>query len=97
MCISAAFIQTSRHLPVWTNSTTLWTHAMTTVPELPVVRIQMAITLHGLGEIPEAISLLRGILDEMEPDELDQRRIRRMLKEWGSQMQQQRPQAVSLP
>ncbi|MCP4511828.1 MAG: hypothetical protein GY826_36115, partial [Fuerstiella sp.] len=80
--VSAAFAVTTSHLPVWKNADSLWNHAMTRAPQLPVVRIQYALTLHDNGHRPEAIRILQQALLQTEPDELDRKRILRAIRSW---------------
>lgn len=87
--VLGALVLTSVHLPVWTNAQTLWTHAMTTVPQIPVVRIQMAFTLHDMGQRREAIRVLQRALLQTEPDELDRKRITGLITEWDSEIRNQ--------
>ena len=86
VAISAAFALTTLHLPVWQNPQTLWHHAMTTVPQLPVVRIQMAYTLHDAGNGRQAIlTMQRGLL-ETEPDALDRKRMVKAIFDWDAEL-----------
>lgn len=73
---------TASYLPVWRDSLSLWHHAVTQVPQLPVVRIQLANTLHARGEDRIAVSLLESTLAECRPDRLDERRIEQKLIAW---------------
>ena len=84
--VCCAFFATSLHLPVWQNAHTLWTHAMTRVPEIPVVRIQMAHTLHDAGQGREAIRTLQLALLNTEPDDLDRQRIVKAIHEWQDEL-----------
>lgn len=84
--ICMAFVLTTRHLPVWTNAQTLWTHAMTTVPQLPVVRIQMAFTQHDLGNQREAVRTLQRALLKTNPDALDRKRIVTTIRQWSAEL-----------
>ncbi|MEQ9409145.1 MAG: hypothetical protein RIK87_15525 [Fuerstiella sp.] len=85
-CVAALCI-TSSHLPVWRNSQSLWTHAMQKVPQLAVVRIQMAHTLHDGGQCREAIRTLQRALLQCQPDQLDHRRIIRLADAWQKELQ----------
>ena len=87
VAVVAAFIMTADHLPVWQNPQSLWNHAMTTVPQLPVVRIQMAHTLHDAGNGRQAIlAMQRGLLETV-PDELDRKRMIKAIHEWDAELQ----------
>ena len=85
--VACATVATAGHLPVWQSPETLWAHAMSEVPQLPVVRIQMALTQHDRGQRREAIRTLQWALFKTEPDELDRRRMTRMIKDWSAELQ----------
>lgn len=84
--VACAMTATSRHLPVWQSPETLWSHAMAQVPQLPVVRIQLALTQHDRGQRREAIRTLQWALFKTEPDELDRRRMTTMIREWSTEL-----------
>ena len=84
--VCAAFLTTSAHLPVWQNANTLWAHAMKQVPELTVVHIQQAYTLHDTGRRREAIKELQRALVFTEPDALDRKRIQKTIEEWVTEL-----------
>jgi protein O-mannosyl-transferase len=71
-----------RYVQVWRNPTTLWAHALERSPNLPVVQIQWALTLHGRGETERACQVLEDVLSETRADEGDRLRIARILSEW---------------
>jgi hypothetical protein len=71
------------HLPVWRNGMALWQHAAGHVPQLSVVQIQRANSLHALGEDEQALAALQYALRECEPDRLDRKRIVQKLRDWG--------------
>lgn len=85
--VFAAFAATSHHLPVWTNAQSLWTHAMKRVPQIPVVRIQMAFTQHDMGQHREAIRTLQQALLTTNPDQLDRKRMLNTIDEWSTELQ----------
>ncbi len=78
MTVTAAW-KTREYMPVWRDSETLWVYAMKHVPSLAVVRIQMALTLDDRGRTTEAMEVLQSALRECSVDELDRRRIERLL------------------
>ena len=80
--IGCAMISTSGQLPVWKNANALWTDAMAKAPQLPVVRIQMALTKHDSGQKREAVMTLQRSLFECEPDSVDRKRIVNMIRSW---------------
>ncbi len=88
--ITACLTLTLQHLPVWQNSHSLWTHAMEQHPKMPVLRIQMALTVHARGQEREAIRQLQLALLECQPDDLDRERMQGMIDEWQMKIQQRR-------
>ena len=82
--IAACLIVVDEHLPVWRDSDSLWAHTMQKVPHLPVVRIQLALTLRDSGRTDEALRVLRAALQECQPDELDRERMVRAVEEWSA-------------
>jgi len=84
--LAACLTLTLQHLPVWKNSQTLWTHAIQQYPMLPVLRIQMALTVHARGQEREAIRQLQLALLECRPDALDLERMRSMIDKWQTQL-----------
>jgi hypothetical protein len=85
--VCAALAATSRHLPVWRHPDSLWAHAMTKVPQLPVVRIQMALTRYDNGQRQEAIRTLQRALLECDPDDLDRQRMTSAIQSWTEELQ----------
>ncbi len=83
-CSVAAILMfaASKHLPVWRNSVTLWNHAMAEAPELMVVRIQKAYSLHESGRETEAMMTLQKALQECPRDSVDHPRATALLKDW---------------
>ena len=94
--IAACLTLTLQHLPVWQNSHSLWTHAIQQYPKMPVLRIQMALTVHARGQEREAIRQLQLALLECQPDDLDRERMRGMIDEWQTQIKQRRNVATWL-
>lgn len=94
--VCAALTTTARHLPVWCNPDSLWAHAMTRVPQLPVVRIQMALTRYDSGQRQEAIRTLQQALLECNPDELDRQRMKSAIKSWSAELQSRSAHASSV-
>lgn len=95
--VAACLTVTLQHLPVWENSHSLWTHAIQQYPKLPILRIQMALTVHARGQEREAIRQLQLALLECEPDDLDRERMGGMIEEWQTQIKQRRNVAIGLP
>lgn len=75
---------TQRYLPVWRHGLSLWTHAMQHVPQLPVVQIQYANTLHDLGRDKEAIAVLQKAMLRGDADHTDRKRIAEKLASWSA-------------
>jgi len=88
--IAACLTLTLQHLPVWQNSQSLWTHAIEQHPKMPVLRIQMALTVHARGQEREAIRQLQLALLECQPDDLDRERMHGMIDEWQTQISHRR-------
>ncbi len=84
--IGASVVLTSQHLPVWKNAETLWSHAHQHVPQLPVVQIQRALTLHDSGRIREAVEILKLAQKDCVADEADRQRIERHIAEWTMEL-----------
>lgn len=72
---------TLTYLPVWSQPLTLWHYAQRQTPSLTVVQIQYALTLKDLGEFEAARNALQFAIDTCAPDELDLKRIERILGE----------------
>ncbi len=75
-------VMTARHLPVWRNGRSLWTHTVQHVPQLPVVQIQLANTLHQEGQTLKAINVLQQTLVNHDPDPADRKRILKKIADW---------------
>lgn len=84
--VCGALCATANHLPVWRNSDSLWKHAMTQVPHLPVVRIQTALTQYDSGRKREAVRTMQTALLECQPDDLDRKRMRKAIEEWSTEL-----------
>ncbi|MCA9041225.1 MAG: hypothetical protein KDA65_12805 [Planctomycetaceae bacterium] len=74
--------KTAAYMPVWRNGMALWTYTEQQVPQLAVVQIQMANTLHAAGETNAARKHLQYALEHCSPDELDRQRIEQKLADW---------------
>ncbi|MBX3441787.1 MAG: hypothetical protein KF774_05230 [Planctomyces sp.] len=70
------------YVPVWRNSRSLWRHALERAPDMPVVQIQWALTLHSEGRVFEACATLEQARTSGRIDDGDRRRIQRLLEEW---------------
>ncbi|HQZ69334.1 MAG TPA: hypothetical protein PLY87_29810, partial [Planctomycetaceae bacterium] len=81
---------THLHLPVWQNSQSLWTHALQHSPNMPVLRIQMALTVHSTGQTREALRQLQLALLQCQPDDLDRERMRYMIEDWKTELADRR-------
>lgn len=83
LIVVAAFaVHTFNYLPVWRNGWTLWSHAKEQTPELTVVQIQWANTLHDHGKTAAAISTLEQALEHCSPGAVDRERIEQKLRDW---------------
>jgi protein O-mannosyl-transferase len=86
--VAASLLVTSGHIPVWRNSLTLWTQTQQRQPDIPVVRIQMALTLHDIGQTREAVRTMSLALVETQPDEGDRRRMTTAIERWKTELTQ---------
>ena len=84
--VVGALIATTQHLPVWRNSFTLWEHAMQHVPQLPAVRMQLALTHYDNGQTREAIRILQKAMLECRPDEIDRKRMVDASSKWMQEL-----------
>ena len=91
--LAVCMVLTASHAPVWRDSHSLWTHALTEYPDMPVLRIQMAHTLYDSGDVRAAIQVMSLALVECRTDELDRERMLRILGEWREKCPQ--PQYVT--
>jgi hypothetical protein len=86
LAVCGSFFRTQAYLPVWKNPESLWSHAMQHVPQLAVVRIQWASTLHASGRVREAVDVLRLAQQECHADDADRRRMEQHLTEWTAEL-----------
>jgi hypothetical protein len=86
--VVAALLSTTQHLPVWQNSFTLWNHAMTQVPQLPAVRMQLALTHYDSGQKRQAVRILQQALLECQPDERDEKRMNEATNKWRRELRE---------
>ena len=82
VAVSGFALVSLTHLPVWRNSTTLWTHADEKVGHLPVVQYQFADAQYAAGDKSQAIARLERALENPELDAGDRKRFRETLREW---------------
>jgi len=85
--LSGCFVLTSEHMPVWKNPESLWTHALSRYPDMPILRIQNALTVYDNGQVHEAIQLMSRALQECKPDELDRERMQDFVRDWKLQLE----------
>ncbi len=91
--LTGCLLLTSEHMPVWTNPESLWTHALSQYPDMPILRIQNALTVYDSGRIPDAIRLMSQALQECKPDELDRERMQEFVREW--QQEFEKPKSIA--
>ena len=84
--VVAALSATSQHLPVWQNSFALWNHAMTQAPQLPAVRMQLALTHYDCGLKRQAVDILHRAMTECQPDEMDRQRLADAANRWSLEL-----------
>ena len=85
LAIMSYTAMSTKYVQAWRNPTTLWTHALAHSPELPVVQIQWALTLHDRGETSQACEVLECVIAGPRADRGDRLRIARLLQEWRPQ------------
>jgi len=91
--VVAALSSTTQHLPVWQNSFTLWDHAMTRARQLPVVRMQLALTHYDGGQKRQAVRILQKALLECQPDARDEKRMSEATRKWLLELNQRTAEA----
>ena len=84
--IVACMTETSLHLPVWRNAESLWTHALSEYPDMPIFRIQMALALHDQGQTEKALRVMTLALQNSKPDELDRERMCQFVADWRNEL-----------
>lgn len=94
--VLAALSATTRHLPVWQNSFTLWNHAMTQVPQLPAVRMQLALTHYDSGQKRQAVRILQKAILECQPDNRDAKRMSDATKTWLQELNERTAERPTL-
>ncbi len=87
----------SQHLPVWRNDKSLWTHTISHLPNVPVVRIQYAWMLWNQGRAHEAIDVMKSALTKTHPDKLDRARIEETLVQWTEQLAEEAKSSAAKP
>lgn len=84
--LAALQSQTSNYMPVWKTPLSLWTYAVNRSPQIPVVRIQYALTLYDSGRTAEAVEVIQLALQECRPDELDRNRMTAFVSQWKEEL-----------
>ena len=69
-------------LPIWKNDQALWRQTVGQVPQLAVVQIQWADSLHESGHPEAAVASLQLALNRTQADPADRRRMRERLQKW---------------
>jgi hypothetical protein len=82
LLVAASAWESMQHLPTWQNDYALWNHAVREVPQLPVVQIQWAQSLHRQGRVTQAKAMLLMTLARGTADEADRQRIVQFLAAW---------------
>lgn len=88
LLLAGCFVATTRHMPVWKNAESLWTHALTQYPDMPILRIQNALTKYDNGQVQEAVTLMKDALRDCQPDELDRERMQDFVTDWQLEVEQ---------
>ena len=90
LLLGGCVLRTMEYQPVWQDSFSLWQHGLSQYPDMPVFRIQAAVTESEQGRFSTASALLRRALHECEVDKFDEERMRRYAAEWQQQADRQR-------
>ena len=83
--VSCSFL-TQQHQTVWAGPESLWTHALSRYPDMPLLRIQYAVTLYDQGRLAEALDVMNRALKECRPDELDFERMQQFAVDWEREL-----------
>jgi len=94
--VVAALSSTTQHLPVWQNSFSLWDHAMTKVPQLPAVRMQLALTHYDSGKKRQAVRILQKAMLECQPDARDKKRMSDATKTWLQELSERTAEVATM-
>lgn len=86
VALASCVFLTQQHQTVWANPETLWTHALSQYPDMPVLRIQYAVTLYDQGRVAQALDVIQQALRQCQPDELDLERMQQFAVEWQRQL-----------
>lgn len=85
LLLGGCVLRTTAYQPVWQDSFSLWQHALSQYPDMPVFRIQAAVTESERGRFTTATALVRRALEECDVDQFDEQRMRRCAAEWQQQ------------
>ena len=77
---------TQQHQTVWSGPESLWTHALSRYPDMPLLRIQYAVTLYDQGRLADALDVMNRALKECRPDELDLERMQQFALDWQREL-----------
>lgn len=80
--LTALTVRTHFYLPVWRDSRSLWEHAATQTPDLPLVQYQLADAFFESGQRDRAIRLLEDAAKSERTDPADRTRFAETLAEW---------------
>jgi hypothetical protein len=83
--VSCVFL-TQQHQSVWSGPESLWTHALSRYPDMPLLRIQYAVTLYDQGRLADALDVMNRALQECQPDELDLERMQQFAMDWQREL-----------
>ncbi len=84
--IASCVILTQQHQAVWSGPESLWTHALSQYPDMPLLRIQYAVTLYDQGRLADALDVMNLALKECRPDELDLERMQQFAMDWQREL-----------
>jgi hypothetical protein len=84
--ITSCMFLTQQHQTVWSGPESLWTHALSQYPDMPLLRIQYAVTLYDQGRLADALDVMNRALKECRPDELDFERMQQFAVDWEREL-----------
>ena len=84
--IASCVFLTQQHQTVWSGPESLWTHALSRYPDMPLLRIQYAVTLYDQGRLADALDAMNRALRECQPDELDLERMQQFAIDWKREL-----------
>ena len=84
--IASCVFLTQQHQTVWSGPESLWLHALSQYPDMPLLRIQYAVTLYDQGRLADALDVINRALEGCRPDELDLERMQQFAVDWQREL-----------